>query len=92
MGSQTSQPPGSLRCITSEKTPCVCSPILIVRPGRSISAWVNVSPALTVEPPISTATGPVYRGASAGYTYSGCGRVKRLGSAGSFRARLAYAK
>lgn len=34
-------------------------PMRTVRAGRSMSACVKVSPALTVEPPVSTATGPV---------------------------------
>lgn len=50
--------PGSPRSITSEKTPWVGSPIRVVGAGRSIMAWVNVSPALNVDPPVSSATGP----------------------------------
>ena len=56
-----------------------------------MSAWVKVSPALTVEPPVSSTTGPRYTGACAGITGIGCGVVNRAGSRGSFRARFAYA-
>ncbi|ARX89052.1 hypothetical protein SMD44_08539 [Streptomyces alboflavus] len=50
---------GSLRGRTSENTPWVGCPIRTALPGRSIRAWTNVSPALTVDPPVRTATGPV---------------------------------
>jgi hypothetical protein len=49
-GSQADMPPGSLRVMTSEKTPCVGCPIRTVLRGRSIRAWGKVSPALKVEP------------------------------------------
>ncbi len=51
-------PPGSVRSTVSEKTPCVFSPMRTAPPGRSMRAWVNVSPALNVVAAVSTATGP----------------------------------
>lgn len=43
-GSQADMPPGSLRAMTSEKTPWVGCPIRTVLPGRSMRAWTKVSP------------------------------------------------
>lgn len=63
--------------MTSEKTPWIGQPILVVREGRSSIAWVKVSPALTVEPAVRRAIGPV-KASRAGATCSGCGSIVRV--------------
>jgi hypothetical protein len=59
---------------------------------RPISAWVKVSPALTVLGPVNSTIGPRKPGRVLGLTILGSPGVHLLRSTGSARATLVYAR